>query len=218
MTAPATVRAVREDQPTETSTAGEAGQARREGPWLVRALDPEPSPATLWRHGRFEADEWTYTADDEAVGEGPAILPLERFLAERDALAPRNAPLGVIVAPGQSLDELAPHLTRVMLVALPFPKFSDGRSMSTARLLRERHGFGGEIRATGDVLIDQMPLMRRCGVDAFEVDGGVTRAQLKAGKWPDLPLYLQPVGSVEGEVLAGARRWARRPVMLQAAE
>ena len=69
---------------------------------------------------------------------------------------------------------------------LPFPKFADGRSMSTARLLRERHGYRGEVRASGDVLIDQMPLMRRCGFDAFEVTNPMTPKQLKAGKWPDV--------------------------------
>jgi uncharacterized protein (DUF934 family) len=185
---------------------------------LRRVPDPEPAisradPAgPLWRNGRFETDEWTMTAEDEAVGEGPAILPLERFLAEREAFSHRNAPLGVLVAPGEALSELIPHLARVTLVVLPFPKFSDGRSMSTARLLRERHGFGGEIRATGDVLIDQMPLMRRCGVDSFEVQNPVTRKQLAAGKWPDVPFYLQPVGSSQqDEVAAGKRPWARRP-------
>lgn len=173
--------------------------------------DIDAGPA-LWRNGRFEADEWTVTGDDEAVGEGPAILPLKRFLAEHEALASRNAPLGVIVDAGEKLDELVPLLSRVSLVAVPFPKFADGRSMSTARLLRERHGFEGEIRATGDVLIDQMPLMRRCGVDAFEVANPVTRKQLARGFWPDMPIYMQPVGSSrQQEVVAGARPWARRP-------
>lgn len=175
-------------------------------------MTSEGASATLWRNGRFEADDWTYTAEDEAAGEGPAILPLERFLAERDALASRNSPLGVVVQPGEPIEELIPHLTRVTLVVLPFPKFGDGRSMSTARLLRERYGFGGEVRATGDVLIDQMVLMRRCGFDAFEVTNPATRAQLEAGKWPDVPFYYQPTGaSQQGEVPAGARPWARKP-------
>ena len=150
--------------------------------------------------------------------EGPAIVPLERFIAERDALVGRNAPLGVALSPGEPLDDLIPHLDRVALVVLPFPKFVDGRSSSNARLLRERHGYTGEVRATGDVLIDQMPLMRRCGFDAFEVTNPVTRRQLAAGLWPDVPLYLQPVGSSrQAEAPAGARPWARRPV-LEAAE
>jgi phosphoadenosine phosphosulfate reductase len=166
----------------------------------------------LWRNGRFEADEWTLAGEDDAVSEGPAILPLERYLAERESLTARNAPLGVLVKPDEAVEELAPHLDRLALVVLTFPKFADGRSMSIARLLRERYGFAGEIRATGDVLIDQMPLMRRCGFDAFEVTNGPTRAQLAAGKWPDMPNYLQPVGSsAQAEIPAGTRPWARKP-------
>jgi uncharacterized protein (DUF934 family) len=166
----------------------------------------------LWRNGRFEADEWTLVGPEDAVCDGPAVLPLERFLAEREALTARNAPLGVRVEPNEAIEELAPHLDRVALVVLTFPKYSDGRSMSSARLLRERHGYKGELRAAGDVLIDQMPLMRRCGFDAFEVVNGPTRAQLAAGKWPDVPFYLQPVGSpAQREVAAGKRPWARKP-------
>lgn len=219
MTPPAAARAIRAqdfdgDVLTDKGFAAKTANAR-----LRPVADPDPAMTdaspddlTLWRDGRFEPDNWSYTADDEAVAEGPAILPLVRFLAERDALSSRNSPLGVLVRPGEALEELIPHLTRVTLVALPFPKYSDGRSMSNARLLRERHGFGGEVRATGDVLIDQMPLMRRCGFDAFEVANPVTRKQLRAGKWPDVPFYLQPTASSrQDEVAAGARPWARRP-------
>ncbi|MFD1703140.1 DUF934 domain-containing protein [Methylopila henanensis] len=166
----------------------------------------------LWRNGRFEADEWTRAGEGEAVSEGPALLPLVRFLAERDALAARNAPIGVVVEPGEAIEELAPHLDRVSLVVLTFPKYADGRSMSSARLLRQRYGYKGELRAAGDVLIDQMPLMRRCGFDSFEVVNGPTRAQLAAGKWPDVPFYYQPTGaSQQTEIPAGTRPWARRP-------
>lgn len=167
---------------------------------------------SLWRHGRFEADDWSRVADDDAVSEGPCVLPLARFLAERDALVSRNAPLGVLVQPDEAIEEISPHLDRVSLVVLPFPKYSDGRSMSNARLLRERYGFTGEVRAAGDVLIDQMPLMVRCGFDAFEVASPVTRGQLAAGKWPDVPFYYQPTGaSTQAEIPAGTRPWARRP-------
>ncbi|MFC3695211.1 DUF934 domain-containing protein [Chenggangzhangella methanolivorans] len=190
-----------------TSSQAKPAQA----PHLRAVPEADAGPA-LWRDGAFQDDEWTRTGEDEAVGEGPAILPLKRFLAEREALSQRNSPLGVIVEPGEKLDELVPHLTRVTLVVLPFPKFADGRSSSTARLLRERHGFEGEVRAAGDVLIDQMPLMRRCGFDAFEISDPVTRKQLANGLWPDVPFYMQPVGSSrQQEVPAGTRPWARRP-------
>lgn len=134
----------------------------------LRAVEDAPAAAPiLWRDDAFVADEWTVAKDGESVAEGPAILPLARFLAEREALASRNAPLGVIVAPGEKLDELVPHLDAITLVALPFPKFNDGRSSSTARLLRERYGFKGELRAVGNVLRDQALMMTRAGFDAF---------------------------------------------------
>ena len=171
-----------------------------------------PAEPALWRNGRFETDEWERVAPDAAVPEGPALLPLTRFLAERQALAARNAPLGVVVQPDEALEELAPYLDRISLVALVFPKFADGRASSMARVLRERYGFAGELRATGDVLIDQMPLMRRCGFDAFEVVNEPTRRQLAAGKWPDVPYYLHPTGApAQLEVPAGTRPWTRRP-------
>lgn len=209
MTPPtAAARLARASEDLETTDAMDAADAKPH----LRAVSDEDAGPTLWRGGRFEADDWTIAAEGEAVGEGPAILPLKRFLAEREALSSRNAPIGVIVAPGEKLDELAPFLDAVSLVALPFPKFADGRSMSNARLLRERHGFAGEVRATGDVVLDQMPLMRRCGFDAFEVSSPIVRRLLAAGKWPDVPFYLQPVGSSrQSEVPAGTRPWARRP-------
>ncbi|PZQ13725.1 MAG: hypothetical protein DI565_14420 [Ancylobacter novellus] len=211
MTPPtAAARVARQDDAFEDAGLPGAVAARPH----LRAVEDAPAAAEpiLWRDGAFATDEWTVAKDGEAVAEGPAILPLARFLAEREALASRNAPLGVIVAPGEKLDELVPYLDAVALVALPFPKFNDGRSFSTARLLRERYGFKGEVRATGEVLIDQMPMMRRCGVDAFEIANPITRRQLVSGLWPDVPFYMQPVASSQqAEIPAGARPWARRP-------
>jgi len=68
------------------------------------------------------------------------------------------------------VEDLAPHVGRLRLIVLHFPKFSDGRAYSQARLLRGRMGYGGELRATGSVLRDQLPFMLRCGFDAFESD------------------------------------------------
>jgi uncharacterized protein (DUF934 family) len=70
------------------------------------------------------------------------------------------------------------------LIALNFPKFSDGRAFSTARLLREKFGYRGELRAVGNVLSDQIPFMRRVGFDAFGVSHAPTRRALGAASWP----------------------------------
>ena len=83
------------------------------------------------------------------------------------------------VASGEAVDALAPYLQRLALIALAFPKFSDGRAYSSARLLRERLGFTGELRAIGDVLADQIPLMRRCGITSFAVSHAPTRARCR---------------------------------------
>lgn len=127
----------------------------------------------LLKGGALADDRWQRIADDAALPEGGAIVvSFARFQAERDALLSREAPLGVTLKNTDAVDPLAPDLARLELVALEFPKFSDGRAYSQARLLRERHGFTGELRATGNVLPDQLHHMRRCGFDAFELAKG----------------------------------------------
>ena len=78
------------------------------------------------------------------------------------------------------------------LVALAFPSFSDGRSFSKAELLRSRHHFEGAIRATGQVLIDQLPHMLRLGFSEFEVSHPVLIKRLEAGQTGGIALYYQP--------------------------
>ena len=93
-------------------------------------------------------------------------------------------------------------------IALTIPKFQDGRAYSMARLLRERHGFKGELRAIGEVLIDQIQPLLRCGFDAFDVTDPVTRAALEAGRVPGVTHFYQP-GFKEAPK-AGARPWLRQ--------
>ena len=76
----------------------------------------------------------------------------------------------VSLANTDPVEDLAPHVGRLRLIVLNFPKFSDGRAYSQARLLRGRLGYTGELRATGGVLQDQVPFMLRCGFDSFESD------------------------------------------------
>lgn len=165
----------------------------------------------IFKNGRFQADDWFVLPADEAVPSGGAVLvPFERWLAERDDLRHRNAPSGVLIDAGEDVMRIADDLDRIAVVAVAFPKFSDGRGYSTARILREDLGYTGEIRAVGDVLIDQIAFMRRCGIDAFAVSHTPTRAQLEAGEIHAVDLYYQPVGTGD-EVPAGTRPWLRRP-------
>ncbi|GGH30517.1 hypothetical protein GCM10007036_41170 [Alsobacter metallidurans] len=139
---------------------------------------------TVFRDGAFVADAWaTLPADAPAPdGDAPILVGKARFLAERTSLLGRNGPLGLLLEAGEDLDGVEQDLGRFALVALRFPKYTDGRAYSTASLLRSRHAYAGEIRAVGDVLRDQIPFMIRCGVDSFVVTHEPTRRALAEGK------------------------------------
>jgi|SRR5687767_15619208 uncharacterized protein (DUF934 family) len=120
--------------------------------------------------GRTLSDPWRLLAEGEDIPElGPVLVPLRRWLAERDRLLARSEPVGILLQSSEGPADLPGDLRRVSLIALEFPKFTDGRPYSTARLLRERYGYAGELRATGAVLRDQLQFLRRCGFDSFEV-------------------------------------------------
>ena len=129
----------------------------------------------LLRNGRSSAaDPWVRLGADDplpsrAVGAAPVpvLLGLERFLATAEAGG--DAAVGVLLAPEDDPLALAPHVGRLQLVAIDFPVYTDGRGYSQARLLRRRLGYGGEIRAVGDVRVDQIPAMTRAGIDTFDV-------------------------------------------------
>jgi len=101
-------------------------------------------------------------APDDAV-----IVSLERWIRDRHRLLAHPSRVGVILAPDDDPEVLAEDLERLNLILLQFPQFTDGRAYSQARVLRGRLGFRGRLRATGDVLPDQLPFMRRCGIDSF---------------------------------------------------
>ncbi len=94
------------------------------------------------------------------------IVPLALWKAERAALLARGD-VGVWLSPSDEPAELAGDIAALPLIAVDFPKFTDGRGYSTARLLRERYHFAGELRAIGDVLRDQLFALAQCGFDAF---------------------------------------------------
>jgi uncharacterized protein (DUF934 family) len=122
----------------------------------------------LLKNGQVVADTWTLLPEG-AAPEGDVIVSLERWQADRETLRAHNGRLGLRLKSDQSPAELAEDLDRFDLIALEFPRFGDGRAYSYARLLRERHGFAGELRAVGNVLRDQLFFMVRCGFDSFEV-------------------------------------------------
>ena len=126
----------------------------------------------LLKDGKVTDDPWVQVADgDDLPGNRPAIISLDRWLAERDSLKKRPGALGIRLGNDQSPILIKDDLDRFALVALSFPKFSDGRAYSQARLLKDRFDFAGELRATGDVLRDQYRALHRCGFDSLDVSG-----------------------------------------------
>jgi len=162
----------------------------------------------IWQNGAFRRDTWVKADAETPLADCPVIVPKKRWLAERGALGGRNGPLGLLVAAGETVDDIVGDLSRFALIALDFPKFSDGRAFSTARLLREKHGYAGELRAVGNVLADQIPFMRRVGFDTFEVTNAPTRRALIEGRIAEVTLHYQPTGTVQPP--AGTRPWLRR--------
>jgi len=134
----------------------------------------------LIKDNAFVENTFAHVADDEALPDGPIVVSLKRWQAERETLATRNAPLGVRLSSDQSPEALGADVSHFALIELEFPKFRDGRGYSWARILRQRLGFTGEVRAVGDVLRDQWLFMSRCGVDAFEVRPGTRLEDFRA--------------------------------------
>ena len=163
----------------------------------------------LWRENGFADDVWTRVADDEPTPEiGAILVSFQRWRRERAALAERRAPVGVEIAAGKDALEHLSEAADRPLVALKFDKFADGRAFSYAILLSERYGFAGELRAVGDVLLDEIPLMLRCGFNSFEVVNAPTLRALGEGRLPEFPLAYQP-SLAAGETPAGGRPWLR---------
>ena len=124
------------------------------------------------RNGRVEEDGWqrvTGTGPGGPLPDGDVIVPLAYWLGNRELPARRNGRVAVCLNGDDSLDDVAAALDGFELIALEFPKFTDGRSYSHARLLREKYGYRGEIRAVGEVLRDQLFFMQRCGIDSYQV-------------------------------------------------
>ncbi len=165
----------------------------------------------VWKNGAFVDDDWHIIPDDLPVADtGSVIVSLKRWRAERDALAARNALLGLLIESGADWSDIVADLPRFPVVVVTIPKYADGRAFSIARLLRERDGYKGEVRAVGAYIIDQVPLMMRVGIDAFQTDDPVLIAAFERGEWPEVPQYLQPALDIPTEVPAGTRPWARK--------
>jgi phosphoadenosine phosphosulfate reductase len=165
----------------------------------------------LFKDGKFIADPFHPWADgDDAGSVSYTHIPLPVFLENRDAVLANPHPVGLLVSPGDNIELAEKDLGRFASVAINFPAYTDGRGYSSARLLSERYNYQGELRAVGDVLHDQIQLMRRCGITAFVVKHEPTRKALAEGKLATVDIFYQPVGKTE--IPLGTRPFLRRSV------
>ena len=127
-----------------------------------------------WTGQRAETteDPYTYVPDENHMPRGDVIVSMQRFQTEGQRLIAEGRKVGVRVEPNEQVEELEADLPYISVVALAFPKFLHGQAYSSARILRERFRYQGEVRAVGDVLREQARFMVRCGVDTFEVADG----------------------------------------------
>ena len=130
-------------------------------------------PTLIDRTGRRD-DAWQeFTADAASVPAGASVLlPLAEWRANRARWLGHAARVGVRLTPADDPAAIADDLDVLALVAIEFPAFTDGRGYSIARLLRERYGWKGELRAVGEVLRDQLFYLARCGFDTFALSEG----------------------------------------------
>jgi uncharacterized protein (DUF934 family) len=148
----------------------------------------------LIKDGKLVADAFVDATGSETIpSSGAVLVTLDQWQAQRAALLARGAPIGVRLHSDQPPELIAADVPHFALIALEFPKFRDGRAYSYARLLRERYGFKGELRAVGDVLLEQLFFMLRTGFNAFQIESddplGAYRTALG-----DLSVWYQPTG------------------------
>lgn len=161
---------------------------------------------------------WTrLQATDEIPESGAVLVPLAVWLELRDALRQRPDAVGVWLASDSDASfaaweaTLAADLLGLPVIAVDFPVFGDGRGYSLASLLRQRHGYRGELRAIGNVLVDQVSALARVGFDGFEVAEG-TRLELLEQAWSRFSAVYQPASDGRQTV------WQRRAAFAAAKE
>jgi len=131
------------------------------------------------KKGEIVTSGWVHLGDEESLPTErvDVTVTLRRLVAEQPALAAYGGRVGVRLHPDDDVEPHLPALLPLPLVVVEFPRFTDGRGYSLGRLLRERHGYRGELRAVGNVLRDQLYYMHRCGFDAFELQPGKSVAE-----------------------------------------
>jgi phosphoadenosine phosphosulfate reductase len=182
---------------------------------LLAPLAPPKATARLWTRRGFIAETWQAIGVDQPLpARGNVLMGLQHWRGLPERVTQDDLAIGISVASADTLEFAADDINRLRLVALTLAKFSDGRAYSTARRLRE-HGFAGIIRATGDVLLDQLPLLLRCGFDQFEITHAPTLAALDAGHLPAINTVYQQAAEQDGPHWLSRRGARLRPATSQ---
>ncbi|MFP6808313.1 MAG: DUF934 domain-containing protein [Pseudomonadales bacterium] len=125
----------------------------------------------ILKDGIVSEDDWHFLADDETQLEkyDAIVFPLSRWIDERASCLAFNGRKGVVTSNTDDVSLLADDIDKLDLICIDFPNAVDGRGYSQAHLLRERFAYDKELRAIGDVLVDQLFLLVRCGMNAFDL-------------------------------------------------
>ena len=155
----------------------------------------------LLKNGSVVEDIYIDASNAEQIPDSGAILiSVAQWQEQRGNLTQRADPLGIVLRSDEKPEVIADDLQHFAVVALDFPAFVDGRAYSSARLLRDRYGYEGELRAVGDVLLEQLHFMNRVGFDAYVIasDHAVTDWETAAA---DISVWYQPTADGRPAVL-----------------
>jgi uncharacterized protein (DUF934 family) len=155
----------------------------------------------LLRNGRVETDSFTDVSNDDSIpAAGSIIVSLVQWRDHRDALTAREEPLGIVLHSDEKPESIADDIERFAVIALDFPAFRDGRAYSYARLLRDRYNYQGELRAVGDVLLEQLHFMHRVGFNSFQIESD-DAAKAWAVAAADINVWYQTTGDGRNSVI-----------------
>jgi len=144
---------------------------------MTQLITDQAIQADTWRTFALAAGQCAETAPLPA---GDTIFPLAVWRARQAEIRQRGWRIGLLLQAGERVEDIADDLAHFALIAIDFAKFVDGRGYSTASLLRQHHGYRGELRAVGEVLPDQLFFMRRVGFDSYQLKDGKDATQALA--------------------------------------
>jgi len=160
----------------------------------------------LIKNQQLADDPFVFVDDDAALpAAGAVIVGLALWQSSRDELLQRSEPIGLLLKSDQPPELIGDGLEQLTVIALEFPVFRDGRAYSYARLLREKYDFRGELRAVGDVLLEQLHFMVRTGFDAFEIQSDDPLADFEVAA-ADFSVWYQPTADGRDTALEIRRR------------